>query len=88
MRSLRRVPLTPMMLALAMSWTVIPAVYAAEAEQTDVQPDTTQTGTSAEPIASTALRAQAALAQATALYRKANFVEAKDHLGRAHTHSA
>jgi tetratricopeptide (TPR) repeat protein len=59
-----------MMLALAMPWAVIPAVYAAEAEKSDVQ--------SVEPIASTALRSQAALAQATALYRKANFVEAKD----------
>ena len=78
MRSPRRVPLSPMMLALAMPWTVIPAAYAAEAGKSDVQP-----GTTAEPIASTALRAQAALAQATALYRKANFVEAKDFIDQA-----
>ncbi len=78
MRSHRRLPLTPMMLAFAMPWAVIPAAHAAEADKTDVQPSST-----AEPLASTALRAQAALAQATALYRKANFVEAKELVDEA-----
>jgi type II secretory pathway component GspD/PulD (secretin) len=78
MRSHRRLPLTPMMLAFAMHWVAIPAVHTAEAEKTDVPPSSTT-----EPLESTALRAQAALAQATALYRKANFVEAKEQIDEA-----
>ena len=78
MRSHRRLPLTPVMLAFAMQWVVIPAVHTAEAEKTDVPPSSTT-----EPLKSTALRAQAALAQATALYRKANFVEAKEQIDEA-----
>lgn len=78
MRSHRRLPLTPMMLALAMPWAVLPALQAADAEKTDVQPAPADTDSG-----NNALRAQAAYAQAAALYRKANFVEAKEQADEA-----
>ena len=75
MPSHRRLPLTPMMLALALPWAVIPA-GAAEAGGETPPPTTTAP-------AETSLAAQAAYAEAYAQYRKAAFAEAKDKIDEA-----
>ena len=69
MPSHRRLPLTPMMLAIAMPWVVSQA----DLRAADEQPPVEQPGPRLDAMA-----AQAAYAEAYALYRKANFAEAKD----------
>ena len=77
MRSTRRLPLTPLMLALtAMPWAVTGGgLYAAE---TTPPPAVTEKDSS-----STSLAAQAAYAEGLALYRKGAFAEAKDKADEA-----
>ena len=74
MPSHRRLPLTPMMLAIAMPWVVGQADLRAAEEQPPVE----QTAPRLD-----ALGSQAAYAEAFALYRKANFAEAKDKVDEA-----
>jgi type II secretory pathway component GspD/PulD (secretin) len=74
MPSHRRLPLTPMMLALALPWAIIPA-GAAEAGGENPPPNVTASEAS--------LAAQAAYAEAYAQYRKAAFAEAKDKIDEA-----
>ena len=81
MRSHRRLPLTPMMLALAMPWAVTADLRAAE-NQPD--PTTAPVPTApAVPAGQEQIQAQAAYAEALALYRKANFAEARDKVDAA-----
>ena len=75
MRSSRRLPLTPLMLAIAMPWAVTADLRAADQQPADQ--------VTATDVAGSALAAQAAYAEAYALYRKANFVEAKEQVDKA-----
>ncbi len=82
MRSPRRLPLTPLMLALAvMPWTVTGGgLIAAEASADGAA------ATAPAPVVSggqNSLNAQAAYAEALALYRKGAFAEAKDKVDEA-----
>ncbi len=85
MRSPRRLPLTPLMLALAvLPWTVTGGGLTA-AETTPPSPPP-PAATATEPAVAagqTSIAAQAAYAEALALYRKGAFAEAKDKVDEA-----
>ena len=76
MPSHRRLPLTPLMLALAMPWVVAPADMRAAEPQAEAGEALPATG-------STSLASQAAYAEAYALYRKAHFTEAREKIDEA-----
>ncbi len=77
MRSTRRLPLTPLMLAIAMPLALVPEViHAADAPAPAAQ-------SPAEAPGGSAIAAQAAYAEAYALYRKAAFTEAKERVDEA-----
>ena len=86
MRSPRRLPLTPLMLALAvMPWTVTGGGLTAAEAAADGAAATAPAPASGPEVSSgqNSLTAQAAYAEALALYRKGAFAEAKDKVDEA-----
>jgi Bacterial type II and III secretion system protein len=83
MRSHRRLPLTPMMLALAMPWAVTADLRAAENQPDPTTVPAPAATAPAAPAGQEQIAAQAAYAEALALYRKAYFAEARDKVDTA-----